>query len=488
MTHGGHRTLDCSTGRSSGTRLARSGLHVVCLLVVTALLGLPGWNAQAAAVDDADKVATTITLTGPDRRADTDLPLAIALVDETGQPVADAPLVVERRTAGDWAPIAQPVTDAEGHAALTVVQGRVARDNAFRTRFAGDATYARSGSGTVRIGLIRRNSRLTMRLPSEVQDEDHVRMRFSWRTGDDQPIAGTIRIFRRSGGKWRLHKKIESGEDGTAVWRFRPRNDGRWRATGVGQDWVRFDRTRGQHIDNTPPGRPVRLPKAAPRPRIHLPAQPRAKQPGPAVSVTRIPNRVWRQMTGISWHRGCPIGRDGLRLIRVNYWAYDGYRRRGEMVVNARAVGPVTGALKEMYRRKLPIRSMYRVDRFGWSKKLGGGNDYKSMAAGNSSAFNCRSVVNKPGVRSPHSYGGAVDLNTWENPYRSRTGIVPNTWWQYHSHPRVAWRSGSHPVVQLMRRNGLRWTYGNGDTQHFDATLGGHGRVVLSPPCVGECH
>ena len=56
-----------------------------------------------------------------------------------------------------------------------------------------------------------------------------------------------------------------------------------------------------------------------------------------------------------------------------------------------------------------------------------------------------------------------------ENPYRSAQGLVPNSWWQSRSHPRVAWRSGEHRVVAIMRRHGLRWTYGLGDTQHFDA-------------------
>jgi hypothetical protein len=46
-----------------------------------------------------------------------------------------------------------------------------------------------------------------------------------------------------------------------------------------------------------------------------------------------------------------------------------------------------------------------------------------------------------------------------------------------HSHPRVAWRSRSHAVVRLMARHGLRWTYGNGDTQHFDA-YGSRGRLA----------
>ena len=53
---------------------------------------------------------------------------------------------------------------------------------------------------------------------------------------------------------------------------------------------------------------------------------------------------------------------------------------------------------------------------------------------------------------------------------------MPNSWWQSHSHPRVAWRSSSHRVVAIMARHGLRWTYGLGDTQHFDAVPRGASR------------
>jgi hypothetical protein len=101
------------------------------------------------------------------------------------------------------------------------------------------------------------------------------------------------------------------------------------------------------------------------------------------------------------------------------------------------------------------------------------------MQAGNSSGFNCRGVVGNPSVRSPHSYGTAIDLNTWENPYRSAQGTVPNRWWQSRSHPLVAWRSSSHVVVRIMASHGLRWTYGLGDTQHFDAVPAGASRPMV---------
>ncbi len=109
------------------------------------------------------------------------------------------------------------------------------------------------------------------------------------------------------------------------------------------------------------------MPRGAPKPRRSLPPQRRAIGDGANVKIRRIPNGVWRQMTGRSWHAGCPVGRGGLRLVGINYWDYTGYRRRGQLVVATGAARQIAGALRDMYAAELPIRSMYRVDRFGWS-------------------------------------------------------------------------------------------------------------------------
>ena len=248
---------------------------------------------------------------------------------------------------------------------------------------------------------------------------------------------------------------------------MRPRIDSAWRAIGSAYRWWSADTSAILRIDNVPPIAPVAYPAKAPRP-VWTPAQSRASGGWANAVITRISDSGWRSMVGRSWHRGCPVGRSGLRLLSINYWGFDGYRRRGQMVLSAAVVGRAAAALRDMYNQRFPIRRMYRVDRFGWSKKLQGADDYKSMRADNTSAFNCRSVVNRPGVRSPHATGRAVDINTWENPYRSATGLVPNSWWASRSHPKIAWRSSSHPVVRIWRSHGFRWTYGTGDSQHVD--------------------
>jgi 5-hydroxyisourate hydrolase-like protein (transthyretin family) len=450
----------------------RLGFLLSPVVAIVLALGL-------AAPANAAPATTRLTMSGQPAHADQVTDLRIRLRDADGNAVVGAPVLVERRRAGTWSTLETVVTDANGLAVVDATMFRRAVNNVFRASYAGDdVNYAPDRTGPVPVALVRRSSRVTVGGPDSVVDERSVRVSVRWQTGNGLPVNGIVRLLRRNGGgDWRLVRSLRTGADGRAQLTARPRVDTSWRAQARRLDWV-FGDTSGVHrINNLPPGVPVRLPKAAPSPRINLPDQRHAIGAGPNASIRPIPAGVWNQMTGRTWHRGCPVGRSGLRYLQINYWDYRGYRRRGELVAHASAVGKMAGALAEMYRKKLPIRAMYRVDRFGWSSRVRGGDDYRSMAAGNTSAFNCRDVVGRPGVRSPHSYGRSLDLNTWENPYRSQQGTVPNTWWMGHSHPRVAWRSRSHDVVQLMARHGLRWTYGNGDTQHFDA-YGSRGRLA----------
>lgn len=445
---------------------------------LTLLLGLALAIGLAPPVQAQEPTPTTLTMGAERQHADEPTVLALDLRRDDGTPVAGAQVLVERRTSGTWSQLGLVTTDEQGRAALEAAMSRRSADNVFRASYAGDAATAPAATGPVAVGLLRRNTRLVVAGPDEVVDEQSVRVRVRWFTGNGQPVPGPVRLYRRNGSAgWKLDRLLRTGADGRVEITVTPRVDTRWRAEARRLDWAEGDRSPVHRIDNLPPGIPVRLPDAAPRPRINLPDQPHAVGAGPNPVIRPVPTRVWRQMTGRSWHGGCPVGRDALRYLRINYWDYRGYRRRGELVAHADAVRQMAGALAEMYRKDLPIRAMYRVDRFGWSARLRGADDYRSMAAGNTSAFNCRDVVGKPGVRSPHAYGRSLDVNTWENPYRSRQGTVPNTWWMSRSHPRVAWRSRSHRVVQVMAQHGLRWTYGNGDTQHFDAGAG-HARML----------
>jgi 5-hydroxyisourate hydrolase-like protein (transthyretin family) len=461
--------------------------HAVVVASLSLLVAV-GVMPPTQAVSEGARAATSLlSLAADPAYADTETTLHVQLTGEGGQPVAGAQVALERRTSQTWTPLASVTTDENGRAARTVTVSRAAGDNVFRATFAGDQAHE-PATRQIRVELRRRGSRVVVGGPEKVVDGRSVPVRVRWTTTNGTPVPGTVKLYRSlAGGRWKKVRTLTTGDDGRAQVSATPRQDSRWRARAVRRAWVEGDRSRVHRVDNLPPGEPVRLPEAAPRPRRQLPPQQRAVGEGANVVITPVPDRVWRQMTGVSWHRGCPVGRAGLRLVRVNYWDYGGYPRRGELVANTAAARAMGAAFAEMYRRELPVRAMYRVDRFGWGSRSRGGNDYASMAAGNTSAFNCRDVTGRPGVRSPHSYGRSLDVNTWENPYRSAQGTVPNRWWQSHSHPRVAWRSRSHRVVALMARHGFRWTYGLGDTQHFDY-VGSRARAAVRPrPCDRYC-
>ena len=447
------------------------------LLILTLGLLLAGVGLPAHA---QELQTTTLTIDSVRRYADLDTPIDVSLVSgEERSPVAGAQVLLERRVDGSWGEVGLLVTDEAGRAELPQTLARDAQDNAFRATYAGDVTHEPARSGTHLAPLERRDSMVTVGGPRRVVDEETVELRIRWRTANGLPVEGRVQLLRRDDGakKWDRFRRVRTDKNGEALLAVGPRVDTRWRVAAPGLDWVRRDQSPVHRVDNLPPGIPVDLPSAAPAPRVNLPDQDRAAGDGANATVTPIPDGVWNQMTGRSWHEGCPVGRSSLRLLRINYWAYDGYRYRGELVAQADAVDNMRGALTAMYARKLPVRSLYRVDRFGWSDRLNGADDYRSMAAGNTSAFNCRDVVGRPGVRSPHTYGRALDLNTWENPYHSSGGWVPNSWWVPRSHARVAWRSREHAVVQILLNHGFRWTYGTQDSQHFDVPAGG-GRVI----------
>jgi hypothetical protein len=109
-----------------------------------------------------------------------------------------------------------------------------------------------------------------------------------------------------------------------------------------------------------------------------------------------------------SWHAGCPVPVSDLRIVSVTYWGFDRTSHRGELMLNEDAVRPVVDALRFLYARRFPIRSMRLVEAYGSS-------DDRSMAADNTSAFNCR-IVPGSTVWSQHAYGRAIDINPVENP------------------------------------------------------------------------
>src|SRR3954451_22314974 len=52
-----------------------------------------------------------------------------------------------------------------------------------------------------------------------------------------------------------------------------------------------------------------------------------------------------KRVTGVSWHRGCPVGLGRLRYLRIAYHGFDGRIHRGELIANETAVKPLKRAV-----------------------------------------------------------------------------------------------------------------------------------------------
>jgi hypothetical protein len=127
-------------------------------------------------------------------------------------------------------------------------------------------------------------------------------------------------------------------------------------------------------------------------------------------SVSAIPGSVRALMRGSSWHQGCPVPIDDLRLVHVSYWGFDDSIHRGTLVLSRRWARPITRVFLEIFEARFPIRRMRLVDRYG-------AKDMRSMKADNTSAFNCRYRDGVCCTWSQHAYGRAIDINPVENPY-----------------------------------------------------------------------
>jgi len=124
-----------------------------------------------------------------------------------------------------------------------------------------------------------------------------------------------------------------------------------------------------------------------------------------------------RVLKGGSWQKGCPVGLDKLSYLKLKYWDFKAKERVGELIVNSEISSKVCRVFKALYNSGYPIRQMRLVSDFK-------ANDEASMKADNTSAFNCRLMTGSKTKWSNHSFGLAIDLNPFENPYISKSGKV----------------------------------------------------------------
>ena len=175
-----------------------------------------------------------------------------------------------------------------------------------------------------------------------------------------------------------------------------------------------------------------------------------------------------RRRMRFSWRPGCPVPLGDLRLLTIGHWGFDGKVRSGELVVHRDVADEVVRVFGVLFGARFPIERMELVDVYA-------GDDDRSMAANNTSAFNCRRSSGDAAEWSEHAYGRAVDINPVLNPYVSSSGVEPPAGRRYLDR--------SADVPGLIRRDGvvvqafeaIGWPWGGEwssakDYQHFSST------------------
>ncbi len=154
-------------------------------------------------------------------------------------------------------------------------------------------------------------------------------------------------------------------------------------------------------------------------------------------------------------------------MVTAIHWGFDGAVRAGRLVVHVDQVDAMTAVLRQLYDAGFPIERMEPIDAFG-------GDDDASMAANNSSAFNCRPVTG--GVSwSEHSYGRAIDVNPVQNPYVRGSTVAPEAGREYRDRrvQRPGMIRAGDAVVRAFREHGYVWGgtwQAWKDYQHFSTT------------------
>jgi poly-gamma-glutamate synthesis protein (capsule biosynthesis protein) len=188
-------------------------------------------------------------------------------------------------------------------------------------------------------------------------------------------------------------------------------------------------------------------------------------------SVERITPFLRRRMHTSSHHAGCPVPWRGLRYLQLSYVGFDDRPHTGELVVAAAYARDVVGVFRKLFEARWPIQRMRLVDAYG-------GDDDRSMAADNTSGFNCRRVKGSQ-KWSDHALGAAIDLNPVQNPYLSGSSVAPPGSRRFATLDRGAGALVPHGTIRsddvvVRAFSAIGWEWGGSwaepDFQHFAAT------------------
>lgn len=172
-----------------------------------------------------------------------------------------------------------------------------------------------------------------------------------------------------------------------------------------------------------------------------------------------------------------PVACSRLLQVEFNYIDFDGVFHDDGVMVVMDAIAPyIASIFSELYKLQFPIHKARPISDYD-------GEDKRSMAANNSSAFNYRAITGKK-LLSLHAYGLAIDINPLQNPFieLSKSGIAtfsPSAGIKYAN--RMSYRLDkkqpkgfAEDIIAIFADNGLLYWGGFWDTpidyQHFQVS------------------
>jgi hypothetical protein len=118
-----------------------------------------------------------------------------------------------------------------------------------------------------------------------------------------------------------------------------------------------------------------------------------------------------------SWRPKCPVTLDQLSYLKMSFRGFDHRRHMGEMIVNASVAEDIVNVFHTLYRAHFPIEEMRVVTLKEQNAPPTGDTDVTS-------SFECRKVTLGESW-SEHSFGLAVDIGPFHNPYVRGDLVAP---------------------------------------------------------------
>ncbi|MGI8744608.1 MAG: M15 family metallopeptidase [Bryobacteraceae bacterium] len=181
---------------------------------------------------------------------------------------------------------------------------------------------------------------------------------------------------------------------------------------------------------------------------------------------SRIATPLLDKIKKTTWHPGCPVSPDDLRQVTISYWTFQKKPATGILIVHKDVAPEIDAIFQDFFRHSFLIERIVPIEEYG-------GDDNLSMAANNTSAFNCRDVTGQVGKFSNHSWGRAIDINPLTNPYVKGDQVLPPAGRQYLDRTRALPGSILSGSFIVNRFSEAGWKWGGAwsdrkDYQHFE--------------------